>query len=89
MGFRYRSENENLRAHITTLRLALAGAGLVILALWHGWEQARQAVRLHLPPDLRSGAVLRLDDPRPENVYAFAHYIFQQLNHWPDNGDKD
>lgn len=89
MAFGYRGENENLRAHIKTLRVALAGSLVVILALWHGWETARRDARFHLPPDLRSGAVVKIDDPHPENVYAFAEYIFQQLNYWPENGEKD
>lgn len=86
---RYRSENENLRAHIRTLRGAALAELLVIAALWHGWTNAKRDVRVYLPPDLRSGAVVRLDAPQPENVYAFARYIFQQLNYWPDSGQKD
>lgn len=89
MAFGYRGENENLRAHIRSLRLALAGSLIVMLALWHGWESARRDARFHLPPDLRSGAVVKIDDPHPENIYAFAGYIFQQLNYWPDDGEKD
>ena len=89
MGFRYRSENENLKAHIATLRGLSAALLLIILALWHGWEEAKKDVRLHLPPDLRSGAVLRIETPEPQNVYAFAHHIFQQINYWPDSGEKD
>jgi integrating conjugative element protein (TIGR03746 family) len=46
-------------------------------------------VRLHLPPDLRSGAVIRTEMLEPQNVYAFARYIFQQINYWPDSGVKD
>jgi integrating conjugative element protein (TIGR03746 family) len=86
---RYRSENENLRAHIRTLR-GVVGALLVLaIALWHGWERAREDIRVHLPPDLRSGAVVKPDDPRPENVYAFARTIFQSLHYWPEDGQTD
>lgn len=86
---RYRSENENLRSHIKTLR-AVALAELVLLAaLWHGWESARGALRIHIPPDLRSGAVVGADDPQPEHVYAFARTIFQSIHYWPQDGQAD
>jgi integrating conjugative element protein (TIGR03746 family) len=86
---RYRSENENLRAHIQTLR-GVAGMLLVlVLLLWHGWERAKEDIRVHIPPDLRSGAVVKPDDPRPENVYAFARTIFQSLHYWPEDGQTD
>lgn len=89
MGLRYRAENENLRSHINTLRAMIAGLFVVVLALWHGWEDAKKDARLFLPPDLRSGAVIHRDDPQPENIYSFARYIFQQLNYWPRNGEED
>jgi len=86
---KYRSENENLKAHIATLRFALLAALVIIVGLWHGWVNARRSATLHLPPDLRSGAVVSLDDPQPHNVYAFAEGIYQQLNYWRENGEKD
>ena len=49
---------------------------LVILALWFGWSQAPRHLTVHVPPDIRSGAVLAVDDVPPANVYAFAFYIF-------------
>jgi integrating conjugative element protein (TIGR03746 family) len=63
---------------------------LIILALWYGWSQAPKALTVHVPPDLRSGAILTLKEvPPPANVYAFAFYIFQQLNRWPKDGARD
>jgi integrating conjugative element protein (TIGR03746 family) len=38
---------------------------------------------------LRSGAILAVDEVPPPNVYAFAFYIFQQLNRWPEDGARD
>lgn len=86
---RYRSENENLKSHIKTLRLVAAAELLLIAGLWHGWESAKEGLRIHIPPDLRSGAVVRADDPRPENVYAFARAIFQSVHYWPRDGQAD
>jgi integrating conjugative element protein (TIGR03746 family) len=86
---KYRSENENLKAHILSLR-GVAIAELVIIAgLWHGWEAARKSAPLHLPPDLRSGAVVTIDNPLPHNVYAFVEGIYQQLNYWKESGERD
>ena len=31
----------------------------------------------------------RADDPRPENVYAFARAIFQSVHYWPRDGQAD
>lgn len=86
---RYRREIDNVRAHITTLRAVIGVQLLLLLLVWYGWMSAPEHLRIHLPPDLRSGAELSVKEIPPANVYAFAHYIFQQLNHWPENGDKD
>ncbi len=64
-------------------------AEVLILALWFGWSQAPKELTVHMPPDLRSGAVLAVDEVPPSNVYAFAFYIFQQLNRWPKDGARD
>lgn len=86
---RYRREIDNVRAHVYTLRGVIGLQFLVLALLWYGWHRAPEHLRVHVPPDLRSGAVMAVGEVPPANVYAFAHYIFQQLNHWPQNGDKD
>lgn len=86
---RYRLEIDNVRAHLRSLWAVIGLQGLIILALWIGWSQAPKQLRVHVPPDLRSGAVLAVEEVPPANVYAFAFYIFQQLNRWPENGATD
>lgn len=86
---RYRDENSNLKSHIRTLRWLIGVQFLVIGALWHGWEQAREDLRLHVPPDLRYGVTLKAGEIPPANVYTFAGYVFQQLNHWARDGQED
>lgn len=44
---------------------------------------------MHVPPDLRSGSTRKWWDVPPENIYAFALYIFGQLNRWPSDGEQD
>lgn len=86
---RYRLEIDNVRAHLRSLWVVIGLQGLIILGLWIGWSQAPKQLRVHVPPDLRSGAVLAAEEVPPANVYAFAFYIFQQLNRWSDNGATD
>ena len=86
---RYIDLNSSLEAHITTLRAAIGVLVILNLFLWYGWHEAKNDLRIHIPPDIRSGAILKADDITPPNVYAFAAYIFQQLNHWASDGEKD
>ena len=86
---RYRYEIDNVRAHLRSLWGVIGLEALIIFALWFGWSQAPKEMTVHVPPDLRSGAVLAIDQVPPANVYAFAFYIFQQLNRWPEDGAKD
>lgn len=89
MGFRYKDENSTLKSHIDSLRIVIGVQVMLIFALWYGWHQSKNDIRVHIPPDLRSGAVLQADAVAPSNVYAFANYIFQQLNHWEKDGETD
>ncbi|MDN5869200.1 MAG: TIGR03746 family integrating conjugative element protein [Nitrococcus sp.] len=86
---RYRHEIDNVRAHLRSLWAVIAIQVAIIAALWFGWSRAPERLTVHIPPDLRSGAVLAVGEVSPPNVYAFALYIFQQLNRWPQDGAKD
>lgn len=86
---RYRYEIDNVRAHLRSLWIIIGVQIVVILALWFGWSQSPRHLTVHVPPDLRSGATQTIDQVPPANVYAFAFYIFQQLNHWSEDGAQD
>lgn len=86
---RYRFEIDNVRAHVHSLLGVIAIQVIVIAGLVIGWSRAPRQITVHLPPDLRSGAILALDEVPPANVYAFASTIFQQLNRWPEDGTQD
>jgi integrating conjugative element protein (TIGR03746 family) len=86
---RYRHAIDNVQAHVRSLWVVIGLECLVILGLWLGWSQAPRHLIVHVPPDLRAGAVLAVDEVPPANVYAFAFYIFQQLNRWPEDGARD
>lgn len=86
---RFKNEVLRLEAHIKTLR---AGAGVLFalaLVMGVGWWSAPQSLTIHVPPDLRSGSTRKWWEVPPESVYAFAFYVWQQLQRWPANGDDD
>ncbi|MGX9377509.1 PFL_4703 family integrating conjugative element protein [Pantoea ananatis] len=75
--------------HIFSLRIAcvLLFAGMLVTSV--GWMRAPSDMTIHIPPDLRSGSTQKWWVIPPYTVYAFAFYIFQQLNAWPTNGEVD
>src|SRR5260370_38957858 len=86
---RFKNEVARLEDHVKTLRLGVAALLVVVLGVSFGWWSAPRNLTIHVPPDLRSGSVRKRWDVPPESVYAFAFYIFQQLNRWPTNREDD
>lgn len=86
---RYRMEIDNVRSHLRSLWGVIVLLTLIALVLLVGLIRAPEHLTVHIPPDLRSGASLHFHEIGTANVYAFAYYIFQQLNHWPDDGAND
>lgn len=70
-------------------RLGLVSLTIVTLLGGLLWLLSIRDITLHYPPDLHSGAVMNIDDIPKANVYTFAYYIFQQLNRWPKDGERD
>jgi len=85
----YREVNATLRLLIKVQWSFIAILCAVVLGLWSGWKSAPRHITLHLPPDIRNGAHMKIDEVAPSNVYTFAYYIFQQLNSWPKSGAED
>lgn len=48
-----------------------------------------QGLSISIPPDLRTGALVKPGDKQPENVFAFTTSVFMSLNSWGENGQKD
>ena len=86
---RFRNRVDAQQAHILSLRVAVGLLAVLCLGLWFGWQAAPRALTVHVPPDLRAGSTRLWWDIPPENIYAFALYIFGQLNRWPSNGEQD
>ena len=86
---RYRHEIDNARAHIISLWLVIMLlAAFLAYAFW-GWSQAPEQIDVHVPPDLSSGVTLHINEIPKPNIYTFAFYMWQQINRWPEDGDKD
>ena len=86
---RFRNEVARLEAHVKSSRLCAAALSGATLLCGLGWWHAPRDLTIHIPPDLRSGSVRKWWDIPPEDVYAFALYVFQALNRWPSNGEAD
>lgn len=68
---------------------ALLAALLITVIAWRSQQTEFVA---HIPPDLSSGATVRLGavpEVQPANVYLFGFHVLQQLNRWPEDGAKD
>lgn len=74
---------------IRILLLCLMITGLFGGVMAIGWLRAPSDLRVHVPPDLSSGAVLGVDEVSKANVYAFTYYIWQQLYRWEKDGFDD
>ncbi len=75
--------------HILSLRLACGALALVCVVAMVGWMRVPSQLTIHNPPDLRSGSTRLWWEIDPSTVYGFAFYVFQQLNSWSTNGQKD
>ncbi|WP_273822936.1 PFL_4703 family integrating conjugative element protein [Pseudomonas asplenii] len=85
----FKNEVSRLQAHVTSLRASCGLLFGVALLLGLGWWEAPRNLTINIPPDLRSGSTRKWWEVPPESVYTFGLYIFQQLNRWPADGEKD
>lgn len=87
MSFTSDLQNERQNGRYKTR--IIIGLFMMVFAMAIGWGQAPKDITLHYPPDLRSGAQMKIGEIPPSEVYLFAQYILQQLNSWEINGSKD
>jgi integrating conjugative element protein (TIGR03746 family) len=62
---------------------------LFCILLLIGWISAPARLRVYIPPDLRNGATLKINEIPPALIYSFAYEIWQELNYWQNNGSSD
>lgn len=89
MASKYRGEVDNLKSHITTLRVVIAILVLFSGLFWFNAKEAKEVQRVHIPPDLRSGSTVQVNEVPPTTAYSFALNIFQYLNTWLADGSND
>lgn len=77
------------RFHIQSLRIVIVLLTLICTILGYGWYSSPKYLTIHNPPDLRSGSTRAWWEVPVSSVYSFTFYIFQQLNRWPQDGEKD
>jgi len=75
--------------HIRTLRIVIICLLVAIAGLWWRNGVLQETRRLYIPPDLIQGAVINFDNVPAPLIYTFGYYIFQQLNRWTSDGEKD
>ena len=82
-------------SHAHNKQLLLVILAIVFLAsfgIYFAWRQPK-AVDIHIATDLRSGDTIRVVDGvapiNKSNVYSFGYYIWQQINRWQADGEKD
>ena len=92
MAVRNNQARQRLEAasdHIRTLRITVLFLLIVVIALWWRNGSLQETRRLYIPPDLTQGMVTSFEDVPAPLVYTFSYYIFQQLNRWTTDGEKD
>lgn len=76
-------------SHIWTLRIVLILLiGLLFLQSMVIYTRQNE-LTLHVPPDLSNGAVLKPGELQAVNAYAFAVYVWRNLNDWGISGKED
>lgn len=77
------------RFHIQSLRIVIFLMTIICCVLGYGWYSVPKHLTIHNPPDLRSGSTRAWWEIPTGSIYSFSFYIFQQLNRWPTDGEKD
>lgn len=67
----------------------IAGLFIVIALLIMGWMKVQSDISLHYPPDLRSGATMKVGEIPDYEVFAFVGNVFTYLNTWNEDGQYD
>lgn len=76
-------------SHIWTLRIVLLLLiGLLLLQTAVIYTRQND-ITVHVPPDLSNGAVLKPDELQGVSAYAFAMYVWRNLNDWGVSGSDD
>lgn len=85
----YTSDLENAKQANRLLTRILIGMFILLMLVVIGWTTVQNEMTVHIPPDLRSGAVMDKNKVHTSGVYLFAFHVLQQINSWHENGATD
>ena len=75
--------------HVKTLRVGLIFFIVVVIVQWTRIGYLQEIRRIYIPPDLTQGLMTTFDAVPNSVVYTFVYYIFQQLQRWKEDGEKN
>ena len=84
----------NSQRAVTRLLLAMifVVAGMGVGGFWFAWRTPK-VINVHVLPNITADSTVLVKDGDsevpPQNVYSFAYYIWQQINHWTTDGSVD
>lgn len=75
--------------HIRTLKWGVIALLIVVAAQWMRNGKLQETRRVYVPPSMTQGVVTTFNEVPAPVIYTFGLYIFQQLNRWERDGEKD
>lgn len=75
--------------HLRSLKLIIGALSLIVIAQWWRIGHLQDVRRIYIPPTMNTGLITSFEEVPSPVVYTFGLYIFQQLNRWASNGEKD
>lgn len=75
--------------HIRTLKIGVLILLIIVIAQWMRNGKLQETRRVYVPPTMTKGIVTTFNEVPAPVIYTFGLYIFQQLNRWETDGEKD
>jgi integrating conjugative element protein (TIGR03746 family) len=92
-GIEYLHALASERQHARMLRSIIVVVAVIgVISTWLAWRTPK-IISIHLLPNISADSTVVVQDGQssvpPQNVYSFAYYIWQQINHWSRDGSVD
>lgn len=76
-------------SHVASLRFAVVLLVLLNCSMLYFVSTVQRDLLVHIPPDLRSGAVMQANEIPSASVFNNTVYIWQAINTWTKSGEVD
>lgn len=81
---------EQARWHIRSLWCVVVLVVLMNVLAVFGWLHTQSKIRIEVPPQIPdSGLTITQGEIPKTTIYSFAYYVWQSINHWPNDGMQD